>query len=61
MNGRRLFRKYTQSKGKEAKEFVKIKDEWYNQDTLITKDNKGKEETTTINYKEMVNWIIKTN
>ncbi len=61
MNGRRLFRKYAQSKGKEAKEFVKIKDEWYNQDTLITKDNKGKEETTTINYKEMVNWIIKTN
>lgn len=61
MNGRRLFRKYAQSKGKEAKEFVKIKDEYYNQDTLITKDNKGKEETTTINYKEMVNWIIKTN
>lgn len=58
MNGRRLFREYDQSKGKEAKEFVKIEPEWYNQDTLITKDNNGSLEKTTINYKEMVHWII---
>ena len=60
MNGRRLFREYAQSKGKEAKEFVEIKDDWYDTDTLVTKDNKGNIETTTIRYKEMVHWIIRT-
>lgn len=60
MNGRRLYREYAQSKGKEAKEFVKIEEDWYNQDTLITKDNKGNEERTSINYKDLVNWIIRT-
>ena len=60
MNGRKLFREYAQSKGKEAKEFVKIEDEQYQYDTLITKDNNGKKETTSINYKDMVNWIIRT-
>ena len=59
MNGRRLFREWAQSKGKEAKEFVEIKHEWYNQDQLFTKDSKGNLEQTTINYKEMVHWIIK--
>ena len=60
MNGRRLFREYAQSQGKEAKEFVEIKEDWYNQDTLVTKDNKGDLEETSINYKEMLHWIIKT-
>jgi hypothetical protein len=60
MNGRRLFREYAQFKGKEAKEFDGIEDQWYNEDTLTTKDNEGKTETTTIDYKEMVHWIIKT-
>tara|TARA_Y100000389_G_scaffold93943_1_gene90561 strand:+ start:719 stop:913 length:195 start_codon:yes stop_codon:yes gene_type:complete len=60
MNGRRLFREYAQSKGKEAKEFVEVKEDWYNQDTLVTKDNKGDLEETSINYKEMLHWIIKT-
>lgn len=60
MNGRRLYREYAQSKGKEAKEFVKIEEDWYNQDTLITKDNKGNEERTSINYKDLVNWMIRT-
>lgn len=41
MNGRRLYREYAQSKGKKAKEFVKIEEDRYNQDTLITKDKKG--------------------
>ena len=59
MTGRRLYREYAQSKGKEAKEFVKIEEGWYNQDTLITKDNKGNEERTSINYKDLVNWIIR--
>jgi hypothetical protein len=60
MNGRRLFREYAQSQGKEAKEFIEIKEDWYNQDTLVTKDNKGGLEETSINYKEMLHWIIKT-
>lgn len=60
MNGRRLYRQYAQSKGKEAKEFVNIYEDWYNQDTLITKDNQGNEERTSINYKDLVNWMIRT-
>lgn len=59
MNGRRLFREYAQSKGKEAVEFVEIKSEIYSLDTLITKDSKRNEEHTTIDYKDMVHWIIK--
>lgn len=61
MNGRKLFREYAQSKGKEAKEFVKIENRQYQYDTLITNDNNGREETTSINYRDMVNWIIRTN
>jgi hypothetical protein len=60
MNGRKLFREYAQSKGSEAKEFVKIEKGWYNQDTLITKDNKGNKERTSIDYKDLVHWIIRT-
>jgi hypothetical protein len=60
MNGRKLFREYAQYLGKEAKEFVEIKQEWYNQDDLITKDSVGNLEKTTIRYKDMVHWIIKT-
>lgn len=60
MNGRKLFREYAQSLGKEAKEFVEIKQEWYEQDDLITKDNSGKLEYTTLSYKDMVHWIIKS-
>lgn len=58
MNGRRLFREYAQNKGKEAKEFIEIEEDFYNIDTLITKNNNGGEEKTPINYKEMVHWII---
>ena len=60
MNGRKLFREYAQSKGKEAKEFIEIKPDWYQQDTLITKDNNGNLEKTTVDYQEMIHWIIKT-
>jgi len=60
MNGRKLYRKYAQSKGQQAKEFVKIEEGWHDQDTLITKDGKGNEERISINYKDFVNWIIRT-
>jgi pectin methylesterase-like acyl-CoA thioesterase len=60
MNGRKVFRDYAiQEHNKEAKEFVKIENDFYNNDTLITKDNNGQEERTTINYKDLVHWIIK--
>jgi len=59
MNGRRIFREYAQSRGMEAKEFVEIKQEWYENDILVTKDNSGQIEKTTVNYKEMVHWMIK--
>lgn len=60
MNGKRMYREYAQSKGKEAKEFIKIQSDWYDQDVLITKDNNGNEEKTNINYKELVHWLIRT-
>jgi cytidylate kinase len=59
MNGRRIFREYAQSRGLEAKEFVEIKQEWYENDILVTKDNSGQIEKTSVNYKEMVHWMIK--
>jgi hypothetical protein len=60
MNGRKVFREYAkQLKNKQAKEFVRIEDDFYNQDTLITKDDNGNEEKSSINYKEMVHWIFK--
>ena len=45
--------------GKIAKEFVEVISEWYDQDTLVTKDNDGKLERCTINYKDMVHFILK--
>lgn len=59
MNGRRLFREYAQSKGKDAKSFVSVTSSSYELDTLTTKDGDGNIEVTSINYKEMVHWIIK--
>jgi len=59
MNGRRLFREYAQEmKGKQAKSFLRIENDYYF-DTLITIDDKGNEEKSTIDYKEMVHWIIR--
>ena len=61
MNGRRLFREYAQSRGKEAKEFIEIiEGDFYESDTLVTKSNQGIEEYTNLNYREMVHWIIKS-
>ena len=60
MNGRKLFREYAQYKGKEATEFVEIIQQFYEQDDLITKDSKRNIEKITIDYREMVHWIIKT-
>lgn len=60
MNGRKLFREYAKDiHGKSAKEFVEIQNEFYNQDLLITKDEHGNIEKCTVNYKEMVHWLIK--
>lgn len=57
--GRRLFRKYAQHLGREAKEFVKIIDGSFDSsDKLITKNNNNEIEETYINYKDMVHLII---
>jgi hypothetical protein len=61
MANRKIFREYAKSKGKEAKEFKEIREDWYNQDTLITKNNKGELEETSLNYKDMVFWLINNN
>ena len=60
MNGRRLYREYAQSRGYEAKEFVEIEKGFYSQDILITKDSKGNLERISLDYQDVVNWIIKT-
>lgn len=57
---RRIFREYAQSKGKEAKEFVEIKSEIYENDYLITMSNGGKIERTSIDYRDMIHWINRT-
>lgn len=65
MNGRRLFREYAQSRGKEATGFIEIKKErdYYddNRSTfLITQDRKGNLEKTLLDFEEMMYWLIKT-
>ena len=60
MNGKKLFREYAKDKhGKEAKEFIKIEDGWYSHDLLKTRDLNGNLEECTIDYKDMVHWIIR--
>lgn len=62
MNAQALYRLYAQSKRKEAKEFVEIKKDLFERlDTLITKSNSGEIERTTLNYEDVVNFIIKKN
>lgn len=59
MNNRAIFRKYAQSKGKEAVEFVKIEDDTnYSAWTLVTRDSKGYEERTISNYRDMLFWVL---
>lgn len=61
MNGRKLYREYArQVHKKEAESFVSIETEYYQQDQLVTKDSNGNIEKCTIDYREMVNWIIRT-
>lgn len=64
MNGRRLFREYAQSKGREATGFIEIKEErdYYGDfitTILVTQDSKGKLEYTEFEYKDMIHWIIR--
>jgi hypothetical protein len=65
MNGRRLYREYAQSLGREAIGFKELTTKHnyygdYNQDVLVTYDSNGNEEKTEIEYKDIINWIIKT-
>ncbi len=58
MNKRKIFREYAQTQGKEAKEFVEIISEMYDLDILVTKDNNNNEESTIVNYKSMLHWLL---
>lgn len=61
MNGRKLFREFAQSKGYEAVEFVEIIPGRFDElDTLVTKNSNGQAEHSSLNYRDMVHWIIKT-
>lgn len=61
MNGRKMYREYAQSKGKEAVYFERIDNEGYGySDYLITKDSKGNLEKTSLDYKDVVHWLIRT-
>jgi hypothetical protein len=56
--GRRIFREYAKSKGKEASEFVEVKQDWLDV-ILITKDKEGYEEKLYLDTLEMIYWLIK--
>ena len=57
MTNRSIYRLYAQKvHGKIAKEFVEVIPQW---DTLVTKDNNGKLEECTINYKDMLYFVLK--
>jgi hypothetical protein len=61
MNNRSIFRAYAQSKGKEAVEFVRTEDDaLYTSLTLVTRNKKGEEERTLINFREMLFWALST-
>lgn len=57
MKARTVLRKYAQSKGKSAKSFHELEADYYC-DNLITKDEKGNEERTMIDYKTLFFWTI---
>lgn len=61
MNGRKMYREYAQSKGKEAVEFIRIQSGSYGEsDFLVTRDSKRNLEETTIDYRDVVHWLIRT-
>lgn len=59
MNGRKLFREYASYKGLDCKEFIEIIPEYYSNDVFKYKDSSGQLRETSINYKDMVHFIIK--
>lgn len=58
MNGRKLYREYAKSRGVDCAEFISVEEDYYF-DILHYKDSSGKACTLTIDYKNMVRWIIK--
>lgn len=58
MNGRRALRKYAQHKGRVAKSFKEIvKTPHYEYDTLVTVDDKGNEESMSLDYEALFYWM----
>lgn len=60
MNGRKLFREYAQSKGYDAQEFIEIQQEFYSDDTFVFRDSNRNQKSMTLDYRDMIHWIIKT-
>ena len=59
MNGRKLYREYAQSKGKQAIGFKEIIKDYDGVATLTTYDSVGVEEKLIFSYQDLVNWIIR--
>lgn len=59
MNGRRVLREYAKSKGREAKEFERVEDDYYGA-TIFTKDSHGKVESTSLDYRDLFHWMVKS-
>ena len=57
MNGKRLYREYAISKGRDCHSFVKIEQDYY-QEILHYLDSKGHPNTLEFVHRDMVNWII---
>ena len=58
MNGRKLFCEYARYKGNDAKTFDRIDPQFYADDYFYFLDSEGKTNRMTIDYREMVHWII---
>lgn len=58
--GRRAYRLYAQHLGKEATSFVEIvTTPHYEFDVLKTKNSNGEIEETSLDYKDMINFLIR--
>lgn len=61
MNGRKLYRLYAQSLGRDCKEFVSVDDDddWEGMQRLTYKDSKGYQHNICISAIQMIHWIIR--
>ena len=58
MNGKKLYREFAISKGRDCHSFIEIEQN-YDQEVLHYLDSKGHKQTMDFVHRDMVNWIIK--